>query len=149
VLTIGFELPEFAYTDTAIDLRTHGNNQVLPVEWSVSKDGKSIPLSEAFDGSLTPQGGKITFKGDSEYVLTAAMTDYLNRSYSHSESIRILPVVQYAFTMPQTVHYSAEFDVAAKNVQYWLLYRSLDTGKGRQSAQYQGTLGNDAGKSHP
>lgn len=147
VLTIGFELPALAYTDTAIDLRTHGNNNVLPVEWSVSKDGKSIPLSEAFGGSLTPQGGKITFRSDGEYILTAAMTDYLNRSYSHSESIRILPVVQYAFTMPQTVHYGAEFDVAAKDVQHigsyavtWTLQKAGNT------APYQGTLGNDGGR---
>ena len=147
VLTIGFELPAFAYTDTAIDLRTHGNNNVLPVEWSVSKDGKSIPPSEAFGGSLTPQGGKITFRSDGEYVLTAAMTDYLNRSYSHGESIRILPVVQYAFTMPQTVHYGAEFDVAAKDVQHigsyavtWTLQKDGNT------ASYQGTLGNDGGR---
>lgn len=147
VLTIGFELPAFAYTDTAIDLRTHGNNNVLPVEWSVSKDGKSIPLSEAFDGSLTPQGGKITFKGDGEYVLTAAMTDYLKRSYSHSENIRILPVVQYAFTMPQTVHYGTEFEVATKDVRHigsyavvWTLQKDGNTG------QYQGALSNDGGR---
>jgi len=147
VLTIGFELPAFAYTDTAIDLRTHGNNNVLPVEWSVSKDGKSIPLSEAFDGSLTPQGGKITFKGDGEYVLTAAMTDYLKRSYSHSENIRILPVVQYAFTMPQTVHYGTEFEVAARDVRHigsyavvWTLQKDGNTG------QYQGILGNEGGR---
>ena len=147
VLTIGFELPAFAYTDTAIDLRTHGNNNVLPVEWSVSKDSKSISLTEAFSGSLTPQGGKITFRDDGEYVLTAAMTDYLNRSYSHSESIRILPVVQYALTMPQTVHYGAEFDVSAKDVQHigsytvnWTLQKEGNT------APYQGTLGNDGGR---
>ncbi|MFT8887597.1 MAG: S-layer homology domain-containing protein [Ethanoligenens sp.] len=147
VLTIGFELPEFAYTDTAIDLRTHGNNQVLPVEWSVSKDGKSIPLSEAFDGSLTPQGGKITFKGDGEYVLTAAMTDYLKRSYSHSENIRILPVVQYAFTMPQAVHYGTEFEVAAKDVRHLGSYSVVWTlQKDGNPSQYQGTLGNDGGK---
>jgi hypothetical protein len=147
VLTIGFELPAFAYTDTAIDLRTHGNNNVLPVEWSASKNGKSIPLSEAFDGELTLQGGKITFKGDGEYVLTAAMTDYLNRSYSHSESIRILPVVQYAFAMPQTVHYGAEFDVSPKDIQHiggytvnWTLQKDGST------SPYQGTLGNDGGR---
>ncbi|BAE81851.1 S-layer homology domain-containing protein [Desulfitobacterium hafniense] len=147
VLTIGFELPAFAYTDTAIDLRTHGNNNVLPVEWSVSKNGKSIRLSEAFNGNLTPQGGKITFKGDGEYVLTAAMTDYLKRSYSHSESIRILPVVQYAFTMPQTVHYGAEFTVAAKDVQHIGSYAAVWTlQKDGNTAPYQGTLGNDGGK---
>ncbi|ETA81745.1 S-layer homology domain-containing protein [Youngiibacter fragilis] len=147
VLTLGFELPEFAYTDTAIDLRTHGNNQVLPVEWSVTKDGKSIPLSEAFSGELTAQGGKITFKDDGEYVLTATMTDYLKRSYSHSESIRILPVVQYAFTMPQTVHYGTEFEVAAKDVQYLGSYAVVWTlEKDKNAASYQGSLGNDGGK---
>lgn len=147
VLTIGFDLPAFAYTDTAIDLRTHGNNNVLPVEWSVTKDGKSLPLSEAFSGGLNAQGGKITFKDDGEYVLTATMTDYLKRSYSHSESIRILPVVQYAFTMPQTIHYGTEFEVAAKDVQHLGGYAVAWTlQKDGNPAQYQGTLGNDGGK---
>jgi hypothetical protein len=147
VLTLAFDLPEFAYTDTAIDLRTHGNNQVLPVDWSVTKDGKSIPLSEAFSGGLNAQGGKITFKDDGEYVLTAAMTDYLKRSYSHSESICILPVVQYAFVMPQTVHYGTEFEVAAKNVQHIGSYTVVWTlQKDGNPSQYQGTLGNGGGK---
>lgn len=147
VLTIGFELPTFAYTDTSLDLRTHGNNQVLPVEWSVTKDGKSLPLSEAFSGGLNAQGGKITFKDDGEYVLTATMTDYLKRSYSHNESIRILPVVQYAFTMPQTVHYGTEFEVAAKDVQHIGSYAVVWTlQKDGNPVQYQGTLGNDGGK---
>lgn len=147
VLAIGFELPDFAYTDTAIDLRTHGNNNVLPVEWSVSKEGRNIPLTEAFEGTLTAQGGKITFKDDGEYVLTASMTDYLKRSYSYSESIHILPVVQYAFTMPQTVHYGTEFDVVPKDVQnigsysvVWTLQKESST------ASYQGTLDNEGGK---
>ena len=147
VLTIDFELPAFAYTDTDLDIRTHGNNNVLPVEWSVSKDGKNIPLSEAFSGSLTPQGGKITFRSDGEYVLTAMMTDYLKRSYSHSGSIRILPVVQYTFTIPQTVHYGAEFDVVAKDVQHIGSYTVVWTlQKDGNAAQYQGTLDNDGGR---
>ena len=147
VLTIGFELPDFAYTDTAIDLRTHGNNQVLPVEWSVSKEGRNIPLTEAFEGILTAQGGKITFKDDGEYVLTASMTDYLKRSYSHSESIRILPVVQYVFTMPQTVHYGTEFDVVPKDVQHIGSYSVVWTlQKEGSTASYQGTLDNEGGK---
>lgn len=147
VLTIDFELPAFAYTDTAIDLRTHGNNNVLPVEWSVSKDGKNIPLPEAFNGSLTPQGGKITFQSDGEYVLTATIIDYLKRSYSHSENIRILPVVQYAFTMPQDVHYGTEFAITAKDIQHIGSYSvvwSLE--KDGNIAPYQGTMGNDGGR---
>lgn len=147
VLTIGFDLPAFAYTDTALDLRTHGNNQVLPVEWSVTKGGNRLPLSEAFSGGLNAQGGKITFKNDGEYVLTATMTDYLKRSYSHSERIRILPVVQYAFNMPQIVHYGTEFEVAAKDIRHLGGYSVVWTlQKDGNPAQYQGTLGNDGGK---
>ncbi|TCK89054.1 S-layer family protein [Natranaerovirga hydrolytica] len=147
VLTIGFELPDFAYTDTAIDLRTHGNNNVLPVEWSVSKEGRNIPITKAFEGTLTAQGGKITFKDDGEYVLTASMTDYLKRSYSHNESIHILPVVQYAFTMPQNVHYGTEFDILPKDVQnigsYFVVWTLQKEGS---TVSYQGTLGNEGGK---
>lgn len=147
VLTIGFELPELAYTDTSIDLRTHGNNGVLPVEWTVSKDGESISLTEAFSGSLNAQGGKITFKSHGDYVLTATMTDYLKRSYTHSETVTILPVVQYAFTMPQTVHYGTEFAVAAKDAQHLGGYPVAWTlQKDGAATAYQGTLGSDGGR---
>ena len=147
VLTIGFELPDLAYTDTVIDLRSHGNNNVLPVEWTVARNGKGIPLSDAFSGTLNAQGGKITFKGEGEYVLTAAITDYLKRSYSHSESICILPVVQYAFTIPQTVHYGREFELAVTDVQHLGSYAvvwSLE--KDGEAADYIGALDADGGK---
>ncbi len=144
VLAIGFDLPELAYTDTAIDLRTHGNNNVLPVEWSVEKDGKHIPLSEAFGGSLNAQGGKITFRGAGEYTLTAAMTDYLGRDYAHSAAIRILPVVRYSFTMPESVHYGAAFSVTPKDVAHLGSYDVAWTlTKGGEPAEYTGEL--DAG----
>jgi hypothetical protein len=146
VLTIGFELPKLAYTDTTIDLRTFGNNNVLPVEWAVSKDGKNISLAEAFNGSLNAQGGKITFKTHGKYILTATMTDYLKRSYSHSETVTILPVVQYAFTMPKTIHYGTSFTVTAKDVQHLGSYSAVWTlQKDGTPAQFQGTLGNSGG----
>ncbi len=146
VLTIGFELPELAYTDTAIDLRTFGNNNVLPVEWTVKKDGKNISLSEAFSGNLNAQGGKINFKSHGEYVLTAAMTDYLGRSYSNSQRVNILPVMEYAFTIPETIHYGTSFTVAVKDAQHidgytavWKLQRDgLET-------VFQGSLENNGG----
>ncbi len=118
VLTIGFELPGLAYTDTVIDLRTFGNNNVLPVEWTVEKDGKSISLSETFSGNLNAQGGKINFKSHGEYVLTATMTDYLGRSFSNSQRVNILPVMKYTFTIPETIHYGRNFTVAVKDAQH-------------------------------
>lgn len=146
VLTIGFDLPKLAYTDTTIDLRTHGNNNVLPMEWSVSKDGKNISLTEAFSGNLNAQGGKITFKTHGKYILTATMTDYLKRSYSHSEMVTIMPVVQYAFTMPKTIHYGTSFTVTAKDVQHLASYSAVWTlQKDGVPTQFQGTLGNSGG----
>lgn len=82
VLNIGFELPALAYTDSIIDIRTHGSNNVLPVEWGITKDDKPISESKAFDGSLNAHGGKITFLEEGEYVLTATMTDFL-KGVSH------------------------------------------------------------------
>lgn len=146
VLTIGFELPEFAYTDTTIDLRTFGNNNVLPVEWTVKKDSKSISLSEAFSGNLNAQGGKINFKSHGEYVLTAAMTDYLGRSYSSSQSINILPVMKYSFTIPETTHYGTNFTVSVKDAQHIDGYTAAWTlRKDSEDSIFQGTLDNNGG----
>jgi len=146
VLTIGFELPELAYTDTAIDLRTFGNNNVLPVEWTVEKDCKSISLSEAFSGNLNAQGGKINFKSHGEYVLTAALTDYLGRSFSNSQSINILPVMKYTFTIPETIHYGTNFTVAVKDAQHIDGYTAVwKLQKDSEDSMFQGTLDNNGG----
>jgi len=103
VLDIKFELPHIAYTDSIIDFRTHGNNNVLPVEWSITKDGDPIAENKATDGSLNAHGGKITFLEQGEYVLTATMTDFLKRSFSYCQVIMIKPVVKYSFTMPESI----------------------------------------------
>lgn len=55
-LSISFNLPESAYTDDMIRLRTLGNIGGLPVEWSLEKDGQPVALNEAFDGTLNDQG---------------------------------------------------------------------------------------------
>ncbi len=111
VLNLGFTMPKIAYTDTVIDLRTSGHNNTLPMEWTVSKDGTAVPLSSVIDGKLNKLGGKVTFNTHGEYVLTASMTDLLGRSYTHSESITIMPIVEFAFTIPKEVHYGDGFKV--------------------------------------
>ncbi len=112
VLTIKFELPETTYPDRTVDLRTTGNNNVLPVEWSLTKDGKSVTLSTYINGTLNAQGGKIQFTDDGEYVLTATMTDALGRSYSCSDSITVYPIPEIELTLPQT-GYAGESAVAS------------------------------------
>lgn len=139
MLDIGFELPKAAYTDSIINIRTHGNNNVLPVEWSISREGKIISEEQAISGSLNAQGGKITFLRDGDYILTATMTDFLKRSFSYSQEITINPVVQYSFTMPDSIHYGREFEVKSTSV-------NLGTNKVRWTLEKIGELVNFNGE---
>lgn len=102
VLNISFELPASTHTDRTVDLRTRGNNNVLPVEWTLTKDGKPTELSEVLEGSLNAYGGKIQFKEVGEYILTASMTDALGRVFSYSASTTVYPIPSVLLDLPQT-----------------------------------------------
>jgi len=146
VLNIGFELPNLAYTDSIIDLRTHGNNNVLPIEWSITKDGEVISLSKAISGNLNAHGGKITFLEDGNYVLTATMTDYLKRSYSHSQEITVKPVVQYSFTMPESIHYGKDFELKTTSLNLGENHVEWTLEKLGEVSVFNGELTNSGGK---
>lgn len=107
VLDISFELPEATHTDRIIDLRTRGNNNVLPVEWTLTKDGDPVEVSDALDGALNAYGGKMQFKEVGAYTLTASMTDALGRVFSYSASTTVYPVPEVSLSTPQ-VWYSGE-----------------------------------------
>ncbi|MBZ2175621.1 S-layer homology domain-containing protein [Schnuerera sp. xch1] len=146
VLDIGFELPRLAYTDSIINIRTYGNNNVLPVEWSIIKDGKVISENHAISGSLNAQGGKITFLADGNYILKATMTDFLERNFSYSQEITIKPVIEYSFSMPNSIHYGKEFEVKvdSKNLGTNKVKWTLE--KTGEVVEYHGELTNEGGK---
>jgi len=100
----------------------------------------------AFDGSLNAHGGKITFFEEGEYVLTATMTDFLKRSFSHSQNITIKPVIKYNFTMPESIHYGKEFEVetASENLGNSEVQWKLE--KISEPVSFSGELTNDGGK---
>jgi len=104
VLDISFELPESTHTDRTVDLRTRGNNNVLPVEWSLTKDGEPVEISDALDGTLNAYGGKIQFKDVGSYTLTASMTDALGRVFSYSAPTTVYPIPTISLSVPQTWH---------------------------------------------
>jgi hypothetical protein len=102
VLSISFELPESTHTDRTVDLRTRGNNNVLPVEWSLTKDGKPVEITDALEGTLNAYGGKIRFKDVGDYTLTASMTDALGRVFSCNASTTVYPIPSVLLDIPQT-----------------------------------------------
>ncbi len=107
VLGISFELPEATHTDRTIDLRTRGNNNVLPVEWALTKEGTPVEISDTLEGTLNAYGGKIRFKGAGEYTLTASMIDALGRVFSYSASTTVCPIPVITLNAPQ-VWYTGE-----------------------------------------
>jgi S-layer homology domain. len=111
VLNIDFDILHLAYTDSSVDVRTHGNNNVLPIEWALKKDGEIVDIATAVSGDLSALGGKITFLDEGDYVLTATMTDFLNRSFSTSKEINVQPVIDLAFQMPESIHFGTTFEV--------------------------------------
>ncbi|AGA69190.1 putative S-layer protein [Desulfitobacterium dichloroeliminans LMG P-21439] len=104
VLNISFEFPESTHTDRTVDLRTRGNNNVLPVEWLLIKDGEPVEISDALEGTLNAYGGKIQFKDIGSYTLTASMTDALGRVFSYSASTTVYPIPSISLSVQQTWH---------------------------------------------
>lgn len=153
VLSLTFELPANGYTDTLIDLRTRGNNNVLPVEWTLMKNDEIISLDQAVSGTLTAQGGKIRFPEVGEYRLTASMTDALGRVFSHSAKVGIYPLYNCNFSMPSTIHTGQSFAVnMGSNVKLngksiaWSL--SKDGNSAVVSEFFKGGLANNGGTVH-
>ena len=102
VLSLSFTLPATAYTDTVLNIRTRGNNNMLPVSWTATRDGAGVSLDNLMDGSLTALGGDVSLTAPGVYELTATMTDALGRGYTHSESVEVYPLLTPALSMPET-----------------------------------------------
>lgn len=145
VLAIRFELPEQLVVNEVADIRTSGNNNILPVEWSLTKDGQSVSLSEAINGGLNAYGGKLSFKEDGAYALTASMTDVLGRTVSQSRTVTVAPPPTYRISVPESCHIGTAVSVSAEGENLdgctvqWTLTDS------EASIPYVGTLELDGG----
>lgn len=153
VLQLSFVLPETGYTDTQIDVRTRGNIGVLPIEWTLMKNGTAISLEQAVSGTINAQGGKIRFTESGEYRLTATMFDALGRVFTHTEKISIYPLYNCNFTMPQAVRTGQSFVVNMSNTVNLngnnIVWTATKDGQSIAVSEYfKGTLGNSGGTVH-
>lgn len=145
VLNISFELPEATHTDRTIDLRTRGNNNVLPVEWTITKDGEPVELSDVMEGSLNAYGGQIRFTQIGDYTITASMADALGRVFSYSASTTVCPIPSISLSIPQ-VWYGGEIGTVSTSgtdldnlTADWTVVKD-DGGAEHYSAYASGTL---------
>lgn len=146
VLSIRFELPEQLAVNEAADIRTSGNNNILPVEWLLTRNGQPVSLPDAVNRGLNAYGGKISFKEDGHYTLTASMTDVLGRVFSYDRSFSVTPPPTYRISIPESCHIGTAFAVSAEgeNLDGCTVRWSLRDGNA--DVPYMGTLESDGGK---
>ncbi len=146
VLRISVTVPKLFRVDKVVDIRTSGNNNALPVVWSLTKDGEAAELSECFTGTLNNYGGRGNFVTHGDYVLTASMTDVLGRTFSVSEDIKVYSIATYAVTVPETCHIGTSFTVTGEGEYLDDCVITWSMTEGDAPAEYVGTLGDDGGE---
>lgn len=68
------------------------------VQWALTRDGEGVAVS------LDNHGGKLTFDGAGDYVLTAAVTDELGKEFTATLPIEVCPVIVLTLDAPETTH---------------------------------------------
>lgn len=101
-----FGLPQVAYTDTVVDVDVLEGAEGS-ITWSITKDGATVSLAEAFSGTLADNGGMVTFRSEGKYVLTGKTAS----GKTHTDSILVYPLLRFPFTIPATTYRNTEFVV--------------------------------------
>lgn len=87
------------YVGHDAEVLTLGNNNTLPIEWSLKKDGRDVDISDYVTGDLNNYGGFIQFTAAGSYELIGTMTDGLGRTFFDSDVIEVLPVGGLSFSI--------------------------------------------------
>mgnify|MGYP002609243478 CR=1 FL=1 len=117
-LELQFTLPSLIYTDTKTDIKTTGNIFNQPIDWTVTKDGKEIPLQDIVSGTLNDLGGRIQFNELGDYTLKATITDATGRTFSYEQNTKVLPLITFDTTVGPDVKKNVPTNIisSAKNI---------------------------------
>lgn len=149
---VTFELPDKVHTDTEIKVTTICKN-TSTLKWSLTKetsDGSvELKLSEFIHGSLTQDGGRIIFKEKGNYTLTATVTNYNGKTTNHSQSIKVLPVINIAFELLEYSHTDKPISIDVKATELGeldLVWSVIKDGENvALDTAIEGTLSNEGG----
>lgn len=111
ILSLNLDLPTTAYPDGNVEVKTSGDNNVLPIKWSIMKNGENLRLEDTFSGKLDADGGTIKFLQAGEYRITATMTDTLGRIFSVSSNINVYQLLNCDFSVPSSARTGASFEI--------------------------------------
>jgi len=87
---ISISIPDSLHIGSEFNLITSPTNLgALKVVWSLSKDSQSVSLSSYLTGTLTNNGGNISFNHIGNYTLVGTITDGTNRVFTYSDSVTV------------------------------------------------------------
>lgn len=99
------------YVGHDAEVLTLGNNNTLPIRWSLKKDGQAVDIDKYVTGDLNNYGGFIQFTEAGSYELIGTMTDGLGREFSDSDTIEVLPVGGLSFSLSEMEYVGNEVPV--------------------------------------
>lgn len=101
---IDFSFPSYLYVNDSTTVTTTLTN-TKSVEWTLTKDGESIPISD-----FTKDGGSLTFTAEGVYTLRAVAKNG-SRKAECEKTVTVLPVIDIAFSLPECGHPDEPIDV--------------------------------------
>jgi hypothetical protein len=106
---IHMPLPQSGYVGESVTASINGSDlNGLTAAWTITKDGgSSSPYTDYASGTLSGDGGRITFDSKGSYTLTVTMTDALGRSFSQNATITVYPIPEMQISLP-SLNYSTE-----------------------------------------
>jgi large repetitive protein len=143
-----FGLPAVASTGTQIAVQTSQKN-IVSVEWSVTKDGVLGLTTNASEmtGTLTVNGGTISFSKAGKYTLTAIAKNSAGKAVTVTSSIEVFASGKFAFGLPQNAYTDTVVDVdvldGADGSVTWSITK--DGAAITLAEAYSGTLGDKGG----
>jgi hypothetical protein len=116
---LNFNLPETAHTDSIINIENNFNNiDGLDVCWKIQKESSEpTDYTEYVSGELSNTGGKIVFKEEGAYTLTANIVNELGKTYSFSDTIIIYPVISPILSVPSVSHIDSTFHISLSDTE--------------------------------
>lgn len=111
-----FPLPMYGYIDkniTVIPKLTETDG--LDIKWLISRDGQESRDYTAYvQGTMTNDGGNITFPNTGVYTLIARITDETGRVFEYGEDIIINSVPEVVFSMNEYGYTDGDVEISTE-----------------------------------
>lgn len=104
---VDFSINEYGYTDRDVEISTKTEGETI--KWMISKDGGENQNYLIYaSGSLTDNGGVLTFGEMGTYEIIAVVTDGLGKNYTETATVTVISNPEISLTADKNTAYVSE-----------------------------------------